>query len=319
MVKLISKQFRRTKFKIKKYKKTKHKNNSQRGGMNKLIGHGTHGKIYQINTFTVIKEFANRPQKQNCICLKIKDDCQSVCDHIHYEYLIQELIYNSVNEQNDIKIKIPKPQHFRLSNDKTMCHYEMDYIQPCMNSSSVKNTLIQIDMGSPNKDELTQGVGHFLGYARLDLTNCTISRVEELAYQIGLLFSYLHYVLHIDGFDCELVLGYLAGDSDNDSNHKCDVFLIDFDKVSCFEFKLGFVAYRKLDESTIETKTLNTVKRFAWFLFSGITGMSLLPSDPVLKSYFLEGYARYINLAHTEQIVIDVYNEVVQFINDYGS
>lgn len=281
--------------------------------MHKLIGYGTHGKIYQINSTTVIKLFTNRPPKQNCICLETNQKYNPIYNHIHYEYLIQELIYNSINKQNDIKIKIPKPQHFQLSNDNTMCHYEMDYIQPCMNSSIAKTNLIQIDMGLHDKDEVIQGVGHFLGYARLDLTNCTITTVEELAYQIGLLFSYLHYVLHIDGFDCELVLGYLADDND------CNIFLIDFDKVSCFEFKLGFVAYRKLDESIIETKTLNTVKRFAWFLFSGITGMSLLPSDPVLKFYFLEGYARYINLAHAEQIVIDVYNEVLQFINDYDS
>lgn len=36
--------------------------------MSKLICYGTHGKIYLKNEFIVIKEFANRPMKQNCIC-----------------------------------------------------------------------------------------------------------------------------------------------------------------------------------------------------------------------------------------------------------
>ena len=45
-------------------------------------------------------------------------------------------------------------------------------------------------MDSPDMDDIVPGVGHFLGYDKLDLTNCNISSIQELVYQIGLLFSY---------------------------------------------------------------------------------------------------------------------------------
>jgi hypothetical protein len=166
-------------------------------------------------------------------------------------------------------------------------------------------------MDSPDMDDIVPDVGLFLGYNKLDLTNCNISSIQELIYQIGLLFSYLHYVLHIDGYDCELVMGRLDGEN------KCDIFLIDFDKVSCFEFKLGYIARRKIDESIIEEKKFNTVKKIAWFLFSGIIGMSLLPRDPSLKNIFVDGYSRYIDFVNGDKLVIDVYNDVLGFIENY--
>lgn len=259
------------------------------GGMYELIGQGTHGKIYRKNNFIVIKEFENRPLQQNCLCLNIKNNCKSLCEHIHYEFLIQELLYNRINQESyQLKIKIPKANNFTLSSNNTMCHYEMDYVHSCNNNDS-SNNLIQINMDSANMDEVHYGVGHFLGYNKLDLTNCNISTIQELIYQIGLLFSYLHYVLHIDGYDCELVLGRLFDEN------KCDIFLIDFDKVSCFEFKLGYVARRKIDESIIERKEFKNVKNIAWFLFSGITGMSLLPREADLQRIFMNGYARYLD------------------------
>jgi hypothetical protein len=279
--------------------------------MHKLIGQGTHGKIYRKNNSIVIKEFENRPMPQDCLCSRFKNNCKSLCDHIHYEFIIQEFLYNAINQElHQLKIKIPKAYNFALSTNNTMCHYEMDYIHSCKSSNS--SNLIQINMDSPDMDDIVPDVGLFFGYNKLDLTNCNISSIQELVYQIGLLFSYLHYVLHIDGYDCELVMGRLDGEN------KCDIFLIDFDKVSCFEFKLGYISRRKIDESIIEEKEFNTVKKIAWFLFSGIIGMSLLPRDPSLKNIFIDGYSRYINFVNREKLVIDVYNNILGFIENYG-
>jgi len=276
-----------------------------------LIGQGTHGKIYRKNNSIVIKEFENRPMPQDCLCSRVKNNCKSLCHHIHYEFIIQEFLFNAIHQSNAIKIKIPKAYNFALSSNNTMCHYEMDYIHPSINTSNSGN-LIQINMDSPDMDDIIPDVGQFLGYNKLDLTNCNIFSIQELVYQIGLLFSYLHYVLHIDGYDCELVMGRLDGEN------KCDIFLIDFDKVSCFEFKLGYIARRKIDESIIEEKEFNTVKKIAWFLFSGITGMSLLPRVPSLKNIFVNGYSRYIDFANRDKLVIDVYNDLLDFIKKYG-
>lgn len=277
--------------------------------MFKLIGHGTHGKIYLKNESIVIKEFANRPMKQNCIC-----NLGLACNYIHYEYIIQEQVYKAINTiSTQIKIKIPKPKQFSLNNDNTLCHYEMDYIHPCRLDDNDKHLITQINMYSPEMDEIYEGVGHFLGYQKLDLSKCNISSIEELAYQIGTLFSYLHYVLHIDGYDCELVLGHLS------ESNKSDIFLIDFDKASYFEFKLGYIARRKIDESIIEEKVFTSEKKIAWFLFSAMTGMGLLPHNENLKRFFMNGYARYLDMDSVDKIVLDVYNEILEFVRNYSS
>ena len=123
----------------------------------------------------------------------------------------------------------------------------------------------------------------------------------------------LYYVLHIDGYDCELVLGHLA------ESNKSDIFLIDFDKASYFEFKLGYIARGKIDESIIEEKVFTSEKKIAWFLFSAMTGMGLLPRDANLKRIFMNGYARYLDIDNADEIVVDVYNEVLEFVRNYSS
>ena len=286
----------------------------------KLIGEGTHGRIYKISDMIVLKSFLNRSLNIDCICSRIKTNCKSLCDHIHYEYLIQQLLYNSLLNI-PCKIKIPKVYNFELSDNNTKCNYEMDYIYPPKGIQN-NNNLIQIDMCDDTRDEIVYGVGHFLSYNKLDLSQCRITSLEELAFEIGQLFSYLHYVMHIDGYDCELVIGRLyynkSANTSNDSNVMNDIFFIDFDKVSCFDFQLGYIAFRKIDENTIETKELKTVKKFAWFLFNGITGMSLLPRDNKLKNKFLEGYAKYS--PHSEiynSLEYNVYKSVVELILEY--
>ena len=288
-------------------------NHNHKGGRMRLIGEGTHGRIYKISHTLVRKNFSNRLVKQNCICPRIKTNCQYLCEHIHYEYLVQQILVKSLlNTQ--CKIKLPKTYNFMLSNDNTECDYEMDYIYPPIGYNDDKH-LIQIDMSDDNRDEIIPGVGRFLSYTKLDLSQCNIMSLEELSFEIGQLFSYLHYVLHIDGYDCELVIGRLYEGIIN------DIFFIDFDKVSCFDFVLDFIAYRKIDENIMETKVLSNVVKFARFLMSGITGMSLLPRDEKMKNAFLEGYAKYAPIGK-DDILVDmleykVYKKVVELILEY--
>ena len=312
-----SKNKKLSKIKQKKSINRNTKNKGYKGGRMQLIGEGTHGRIYKISNTLVRKNFSNRPVKQNCICPRIKANCQYLCDHIHYEYLVQQLLYNSLlNTQ--CKIKIPRTYNFMLSNNNTECDYEMDYIYPPIGYNDDKY-LIQIDMGDDNRDEIISGVGRFLSYTKLDLSQCKITSLEELAFEIGQLFSYLHYILHIDGYDSELVLGRLYEENIN------DIFFIDFDKVSCFDFVLDFVAYRKIDENIMETKVLSNVVKFARFLMSGITGMSLLPRNEKLKNAFLEGYKKYspvrkddiLEDSQEDMLEYKVYKKVFELILEY--
>ena len=99
-------------------------------------------------------------------------------------------------------------------------------------------------------------------------------------------------------------------------NALLNIFLIDFDKVSRFEFVLGYVVNRKIDENMIEKRVLSSVGKFAWFLFNGLTGMSLLPRNVKLKEMFLEGYAsNVVNLK--SQLEKDIYDEIVKLVMEY--
>ena len=75
---------------IKEYNKTFF---HMEGGMfDKLIGEGTHGKIYTLknNHRQVVKVYANRSliKKQKSLCVKIKKAYDSTCDELNYEYII---------------------------------------------------------------------------------------------------------------------------------------------------------------------------------------------------------------------------------------
>ena len=59
-----------------------------------------------------------------------------------------------------------------------------------------------------------------INLTHLDLSNCDISNPEELSFEIGRLFSYLHYVLRLDGYDCELVLGHGSDNKNANKNKK---------------------------------------------------------------------------------------------------
>ena len=287
------------------------------GRGNVLIAQGTHGRIYKISNSQVAKVFENRVFNKECICSRIRTSCKTTCDHIHHEYLVQKLLYDELMGKTQIKIKIPQPLEYHMDARKHECQIKMEYIHPSSNTNRPNlignnNQLIQINMGEPHMDDIMPGVGRFLGINRLDLSNCDISRPDELAFELGRLFSYLHYVLRLDGFDCELVLGR---GGDNKYTNKDNIFFIDFDKVACFEFILGYVVNRKIDENLIEPKTLDSVLKFAWFLLGGITGMSLLPSNSELKDRFQEGYSSYAP-DDDNGIAWQVYKKVQELINE---
>ena len=104
---------------------------------------------------------------------------------------------------------------------------------------------------------------------------------NELAMMIGELFSALHFLLHVDGYDCELIVG------------RGGLFLIDFDKVTKFEFSTTQTLRRKVAEDMYEEKVITTTSKLARFLFTSFISMSLLPVEPLMKSYFLMGYKKY--------------------------
>ena len=46
--------------------------------------------------------------------------------------------------------------------------------------------------------------------------------------------------------------------------------------------------------------------------------MGLLPHDENLKRIFMNGYARYLDMDSVDEIVMDVYNEVLEFVRNYS-
>jgi len=104
---------------------------------------------------------------------------------------------------------------------------------------------------------------------------------NELAMIIGELFSALHFVLQVDGYDCELIVG------------KGGLYWIDFDKVTKFDFTTTQTLRRKVAEDMYEEKVITSKEKLARFLFTSFISMSLLPVEPLMKSYFLMGYKKY--------------------------
>jgi hypothetical protein len=239
---------------------------------NTLIGQGTHGSIYKINDELVIKKFKNRIQPNKpCLCSKIKAQCETFCDHIHYEYEIHKLIYETL-ARTDIKIQIPRCSNYQV--DDTYCQYEMEYIYPPLPIKTKRDLLIQLDMQDEDKNEITYGVGHFKGIKHIDFShNNSIQDPIILSFEIGKLFSFLHYVLKLDGYDCELVQGHTHKSFSN------DIYLIDFDKVSCIEYIENYETFRKIDDNIVEKKVLKNYKDFGNFLYASMISMSLIPQN----------------------------------------
>jgi hypothetical protein len=251
-----------------------------------VIGEGTHGKIYKIkNKSNVLKVYKNINTK----CKEIEVN----------EYLIHKTIYEeSINE--DLKIKIPQIYNFNKEED--YCYYEMDEIH------KINNEIIIIDMYYKNIERKFShsNYGKLKGYNKI-LYNNDITNKYNLAYEIGKMFSFLHFKLLIDGYDCELLLG-------NNNKNENTFYLIDFDKVSRIESfdTFNYTINRKIDESTTEIKNINNPKKLARILFTAMISMSLIPTEEDMKAKFIEGYNFYVNEPQKPTFEL-----VVEEINNY--
>ena len=274
-----------------------------KGGMiDKLIGEGTHGKIYTLksNHRQVVKIYTNRSliKKQKSLCLKIKKSYDSTCDELNYEYIIQNIIGTAFREHL-LNIFVPTVTDFNILNNN--CFYVMDRIFP------LKDKILFLDMTKDYKLE-TVNIGKQIGYNNA----CELFSITppELSYLLGQMFSLLHFHLKLDGYDCELIIG-----RENELSDNPKLYFIDFDKVSCFEFNSSQTLYRKISEEYVEDKIINSPKKLAYFLFGSLISMSLLPIDPELKNNFLEGYKTYLNHDIEEQNI--VMDEMVKLIQEY--
>lgn len=283
---------RRHRYGKKKLKKTmkrkitnrKMKKFTHKGGLGEILGQGTHGQItIDPNDETkVIKSFKSVNSVKYCVQLQ-------------NEYTIQSFLSREFSN-NNLCVMVPFADSYVYNGN--VCSYRMDRIMPLHGYSYyLIPSLINDNYEKPFLHS-TSGmeVGLFQLRQKYGIDPSHIVRC------IGEMFSYLHYVLLLDGYDCEIIIG---GDN--------QLYLIDYDKIQYIEFVLGYVAYRKIDETIIEEKHLTTVQKFARFLYSAMGSMSLIPVNEELKAHFIEGYRRY-SLRNNE-LSQDICEHVIQEIN----
>jgi hypothetical protein len=307
-VKSLTKKQKKIKNKINKnytIKKNINKKNIKKGGnlpeLSRLIGQGTHGKIYLLkdDDSLVVKVFENR-KINNCmsLCKSIHPNNCFSCDELNYEYIMQNKINYSFKEH---ELNIIVPNAFNFETKDGLCYYIMDRI------FTLQDTILYVDM--TDKDKLKKiNIGQEIGY-EIASNYLNISS-SQLAYNIGEMFSLLHFKLNVDGYDCELIIGKNKIDE-----KKPQLYFIDFDKVSCFEFKLDQTLYRKISEEYVEEKNITSIKKLTYFLFQSFISMSLLPIDYELKQQFLEGYHKYFNLKNSFES--EVMSEIIKIVNEY--
>ena len=269
---------------MKKNKSNKRKNNKMKKGGN-IIGQGTHGtiEIDKTDNTMVIKKY-----------VKMK---ANNCKMLQNEFEIQLQLYNAFDE-------IYVPNCCCFIETKNECSYKMERIFELETSDFY--IIINMTNSSENSIKFAHSkIGHEAGYNFLK--NTMNLNVEKLSFNIGKMFSKLHFVLMLDGYDCELLYGKI-----NNTNQLC---LIDYDKINKFEWKLNQNVYRKIDETTIDNKLLSTISKFAWFLYSAMVSMSLISNDANLKYEFVRGYETYLDKKN--QLQIDVFNEIIEIINDF--
>jgi hypothetical protein len=304
------KQTQREKTKKMKYKiHQKYKRiNKMKGGtivqeLGQPIGSGTHGQIFSLlaNPNQVVKIYNNRNIHKPSLCKKIKEEYVSTCDELNYEYDIQKLIHNKFNEYQ-VNIYIPNVINFSIDKTIDKCYYIMERVYP------LHDKLLLVDMIMKDTQKVEPNVGIHTGYHLISSYLSTTP--EELAKKIGEMFSLLHFYLNLDGYDCELILG-----KKQESSQEPELFLIDFDKVSCFEFISYQNIQRKISEERFEEKELKTVTKLAYFLFSSFIAMSLLPTEPILKAKFLEGYHTYFHM--NSELEENVMDKIIELVNEY--
>lgn len=278
--------------KINRTKKKMIKGGQLESLIDEKIGQGTHGTIYthKHNKGQVIKVFKNDHTREKCN--EIKEN----------EFDIQRKVYNEV-KKIESKIIIPKVYRFILENED--CYYNMDRIFP------IDGKLIIVDMYHDNTDQIFShsNYGRIQSYDKIDFTGCNIEDSLELSFEIGKLFSYLHYVLQYDGYDCELIVG-------KTHNGENRVFLVDFDKVSSFLFELDYTIYRKLDETSAkEERYIKNEEKLARLLFTAMTSMSLIPKKNYLVENFIYGYGIFLNIEN--ELQKRIFEKVKEIIYEY--
>lgn len=254
---------------------------------NTKIGQGTHGNIYvDIDNPTLVTKSYNYD----------KTFCANLLD----EYKIQKIIQKSYTDQF---IRIPRCCCYTITNDT--CQYKMERIFPLKD----KSYYAIVNMNLPNvfRKFSHSNYGYEIGYNVL-ATNYNVN-VNKLSYEIGKMFSYLHYVLHIDGYDCELLYGRTS-----EYHAESEFFLIDYDKVQYVVYDLGYITHRKIDENTVDIKYLSTDTKFAWFLYSAMISMSLIPNTSELCKQFIQGYSFYIPIS--DEQIQKISKQVIEIILD---
>ena len=267
--------------------KTKKLNRTYKNGGMKFLAQGTHGIIYELGD-KVVKQFKNRPHHKPSLCTSIKSSIHTQCDEVEYEYRVQQMVHDLL-ESRHCMIKVPASSSFSVQGDT--CQYTMDRIYP------LDTHLLFVDMTFQKGERSQTSTSKQVGY--VDMASLLGITPNDLAMLIGELFSALHFLLKVDGYDCELILG------------KGGLYFIDFDKVSCFEFTTNQTLLRKISEEVYDEKIITNYKKLARFLFGSFISMSLLPVDPLLKSYFLLGYKKYMVLPELMQ-------EITTMIDEYS-
>lgn len=261
------------------------------GGGVTPLGQGTHGSIYvdKTNTDYVIKAYEIGTTKN--------------CDKLVNEYTTQRLFSEKLF---DIGSVIQVPECCCFQQNANMCMYKMKRIY----NFPHKDHYVVVNMSSPehNAKFCHSYTACEIGYMILEKEYGV--NVLQLSYLIGRLFSYIHYVLEYDGYDCELLVG---GNTEHSEAH--EFYFIDFDKVQKINYVLGEEVYRKIDERTVDRKTLNTTDKYAWFLFAAMISMSLVPTDLKFKNAFIKGYSVYIDARHT--LKTEILENIKQKIMEY--
>jgi hypothetical protein len=273
--------------------------------LEELIGEGTHGKIgtLKADTSIAVKVFKNRPMRHESLCKRIIDKYEWVCDEVSMEFLMQKEIHEKFKSL-DFPVIVPDVFHF--DKDIQECYYIMQRIYPLKKY----NKLLLLDMTVPEyeKPKVYSKVGRLQGYK--EISDILFISSEELAFVIGQMFSILHFILNIDGYDCELLLG-----RKNETNEEPQLYLIDYDKVNCFEFIPGHELYRKESEETFSKYEITSSKKMASWLFQSMISMSLLPVEPRLKEEFIKGYKSYFDALN--QFELETMEWILHYIDYY--
>lgn len=206
--------------------------------------------------------------------------------------IIKMLDYSSI----PINIKIPQVKNFNYKLPHLLYQYEIQKIK------SPKKELLIIDLINPKRYEKKSGIGIYCGYEillqkqYLSLTK-NFSTLEMLIQEVGKLYSYLHFVINIDGYGCKLVLGKI--------NNENTLILHDFDQVTSFDFKDDAPILRKIGkDQVISYNELETL------LFTAMLNSLVIPNGKLYHKLFLTSYKIYVDFNNKTQLKL--YNLIYQ-------